>query len=145
MKLACTVALVMLLGVATPAVRAQQANPAPVSEAARICQSGTGDRYGSPAGACWIAYELALTRQQMVSALAFVRIGCERYQRSDYCVFMNHLQRHPLAIEDGGSPAARNAVRRALERAESYVSPWDVEDGEVMYRRGIQSRTAWGH
>lgn len=50
-----------------------------------------GLRFEDPSDVCWAAFSSAMLRQQFDQAVAAVRIGCEKYRRSDYCEVLPEL------------------------------------------------------
>jgi hypothetical protein len=110
---------------------------AAAGNAPQICQTGKGTAYGHPSNACWVAHEDALTRNDSARALAYMKLSCKNYQRSDHCLLVKlekKEQRQRGAIraataQDRVEGASRNGTR--VERASRAIASADHEDGEA--------------
>ena len=119
--------------------------PAPsTADPAATCKSGQGRGASHPSNACWDAYDQAMARKDYLQALAAVRVGCEKYERADYCIVVSQIRREPAQIVQPQTAAQRNRLGNALNRAAVYVDLADVEDGEagVLVRQTFQTEAA---
>ena len=142
MKVASAGVLLICLASSTAAVAQATALSAPETAAARICERGEGDKYGHPSNGCWIAHERAVARQDYVRALAYARMGCEKYRRADHCLFTSASEQRTGQVVPVGTAASTAGAADALARGGRLVHPVDVEDGEhgVLLRESRANR-----
>jgi hypothetical protein len=126
-----TAALVLLVCSSTSTAIAQQGSFSARAEAAAVCESGAGSGYGHASNACWIAHEQALSRYDEERALAYARLGCSKYRRSDQCFLVALTARDSRRGAASRSAAAQRKVEGEVERAAHWLFPADYEDGEA--------------
>lgn len=109
--------------------------------AARACLAGVRtEAYREASNACWIVYSSAIAVNDYASAAAAVRLGCERDKRADFCAFTSHWGVTAASVREATTSAAKYNIRRAAERAESFVTTADIEDVELQLDRAELAR-----
>lgn len=116
--------------------QAKRYNDKEVAQAAKACMTAQGQPLSHPSNGCWVAYDAAVKRRDFELALSYVRTGCEKYGRADYCLFTSQLAEQPGQIVNVGAGGASKRMGEALVRAGQVVTPRDYEDGE----RGVVLR-----
>ena len=86
--------------------------------------------YDHPSMSCWRVYEAALYRGDYAAAFEAVRVGCDHYKRSDYCLFVRQWKVTPDAIRHARSSWERYNIRVAAELAGEMVTTAEIEDAE---------------
>jgi hypothetical protein len=110
---------------------AQSMLSSPHMDAAKVCETGKQNVYGHPSNACWIAHEQALQQDDHARALAYMKLSCRKYLRSEHCLLASLVDR---ASRTGGpirSAAADGGTRASVQRVSQSLFPADHEDGEA--------------
>jgi hypothetical protein len=109
---------------------ALSAQPSPMTRpATEICASGARSALGHPSNACWEAFEEAKSKRDYAAAFEVVQVGCERYKRTDFCLFRANWDLTPESIRAGVTSVDKYKLRLATERAELVVQPRHFSSG----------------
>lgn len=140
---------VSLLLCASTLVDAQSMHSAlgPRLEASKVCETGKRNIYGHPSNACWIAHEEALRQDDNARALAYMKLSCRKYLRSEHCLIANLVGRAPRMSGTIKTAAADDRTRTTVHRVSQSLLPADHEDGEagVIFYDLLRSRILISH